>query len=282
MQSLSWRTYEGSPESTVVGDVRVSEPLSVEYLDVERELVAYLPPSYTETDTDYPVVYMHDGQNLFDEAASYDGEWQVDETMERLAEEDLEAIVVGIPNAEQLRPVEYSPFFDEDALEIPADESHPYEGVEPAGDAYADWLVDTVVPLVEDSFRTSESRRDRGVVGSSMGGLISLYSFFRDTAQFGFVGAMSPAVGGPWAELFEYVDDAGHVPGRIYVDVGGDEFPDDDARSEQFEAGAERLVDLLETLGYDEDLRYVYEPDAVHHEDAWARRLPEAIRFLLE
>ncbi|MFB6188687.1 MAG: alpha/beta hydrolase [Halapricum sp.] len=279
MESLSWQSYDGTEASSVVGDVRISESLTVEYLDVERELLAYLPPGYTETDETYPVVYMHDGQNLFDEAPSNDGEWEVDETMERLAEEGIEAIMIGIPNAGDLRPVEYSPFFDESA--VPDDFDSPYEGIEPAGDAYADWLIETVVPLVEDSFRVSEDRRDRGVFGSSMGGLISLYSLFRDPEWFGFAGAMSPAIGGPWHEMFDLIEDAGLVDARIYVDVGSEEFPDDPDRSAEFEAGAERLVETLESLGYDDDLQFVYDEGAIHHEDAWARRFPDAIRFLL-
>lgn len=279
MDELSWRPYDGGPDSTVVGDVRISEPLSVEYLDLERELLAYLPPSYTETDRDYPVVYMHDGQNCFDEATSNDGEWEVDETMERLAEEGIEAIVIAIPNAEQHRPVEYSPFFDWSVL--PEAERERYEDEDPAGDAYADWLVETIVPSVQASFRVSDDRSEVGVFGSSLGGLISLYLLFRDPDVFGFAGAMSPAVGGPWDEIFGVIEDAGHVDARIYVDVGGEEFPDDDNRSAQFEQGAERLVETLEGMGYDEQLRYVHEPGAVHHEDAWARRFPEAIRFLL-
>lgn len=279
MAALSWRPYDGGPDSTVVGDVRVSDPLTVEYLDVERELLAYLPPSYTDTDRDYPVVYMHDGQNVFDEATSNDGEWEVDETMERLAPE-LEAIVIAIPNAGAYRTTEYSPFFDASAL--PEDERDRYGQVEPLGESYAEWLVETVVPLVEDSFRVSDDRSDRGVFGSSMGGLISLYSLFRDPEVFGFAGAMSPATGGPWEAIFEFIEESGYVDARLYVDVGGDEFPDHDRRSEQFERGAERLVDTLEDVGYDDQLAYVYDPGAIHHEDAWARRFPEAIQFLLE
>ncbi|MCU4716657.1 alpha/beta hydrolase [Halapricum hydrolyticum] len=272
---ISWQPYDGDPDGTVVGDVRVSDPIVADYLDIERELLAYLPPSYEDGDEHYPVVYMHDGQNLFDEATSYDGEWQVDETMERLAEEELEAIVVGIPNAGEKRPIEYAPFYDPaaapDDVDIPDD-------AEPMGDAYADWLLKTVRPAVESTFRVSDVR---GVFGSSMGGLISLYSFFRDPEAFAFVGAMSPAVGGPWHEMIECIEDAEYVDGRVYVDVGGDEFSDDPDLSDAFESGAERLVETLESVGYDEQLRYVYDDDAIHHESEWARRFPDAIRFLL-
>jgi len=279
MERVSWQPYDGGPDNTVVGDVRISDPVPFDHLDDERELLAYLPPSYTDTTRDYPVVYMHDGQNIFDEATSNDGEWEVDETMERLAP-GIEAIVIGIPNAGDQRTIEYSPFFD--ASELPEEERKRYGDVDPAGEAYADWLVEMAVPLVEGSFRVSDDRHDRGVFGSSMGGLISLYSLFRDPEVFGFAGAMSPAVGGPWEAIFDWIEESGRVDARIYVDVGGDEFPDHDQRSAEFEQGAERLVETLSGLGYDEELRYVHEPEAIHHEDAWARRFPDAIRFLLE
>jgi predicted alpha/beta superfamily hydrolase len=196
--------------------------------------------------------------------------------MERLAAEGLEAIVVGIPNAEEMRPVEYSPFVDPDR--VPTDGNNPYGGVDPRGDVYADWLVETIIPPVERQFRTTGKR---GLFGSSLGGLISLYAFFRDPDRFAFVGAMSPAVGGPWQEIFECIEATGHVDGRIYVDVGGEEFPDNSDRSTEFESGARRLVEVLESAGYEENLRFVYDADAVHHEDAWAERFPDAIRFLL-
>ena len=276
MASPSWHQYESDEASTVVGDLRVSDPIEATHLDVERELLAYLPPSYESSDRRYPVVYMHDGQNLFDEATSYDGEWRVDETMTKLAKEGTEAIVIGIPNAEDERPIEYAPFYD--SAEVPDDASLPREGIEPLGDAYADWLLDTVRPTVESAFPTSSKR---GVFGSSMGGLISLYSFFRDPETFAFVGAMSPAVSGPWHGIQEFIETAGHVDGRIYVDVGGAEFADDPDRSVQFEEGVKQLVETLEAIDYADELRYVYDADAVHHESEWARRFPEAIRFLL-
>lgn len=272
---VPWHPYDRGPDSTVVGDVRVSEPITTDHLDIERELLAYLPPSYDNGDDAYPVVYMHDGQNLFDEATSYDGEWRVDETMERLAAEGIEAIVVGIPNAGEHRPIEYAPFYD--PAEAPEDVNLG-DDIEPMGDAYADWLLETVRPVVESTFRVSDVR---GVFGSSMGGLISLYSFFRDPDAFAFVGAMSPAVGGPWHEVFAFIEDAGYVDGRVYVDVGGEEFRDDPERSDAFENGAERLVETLKSIGYDRQLRYVYDGGATHHESEWARRFPEAIRFLL-
>jgi len=140
---VSWERYAGGP---VAGDVRVSR--------ADRDLHAYLPPSYERSDRRFPGLYMHDGQNLFDATTSFAGEWGVDETMEELAVEGLEAIVIGIPHGED-RVREYTPFNG-------------------CGDEYLAYVVDTVKPLVDSSFRTLSDREHTGIMGSSLGALISL------------------------------------------------------------------------------------------------------------
>src|SRR5215468_4146769 len=95
----NWRNYvEGRSEHTVVGILKVRKNIRSPQLGNRRDLYVYLPPSYDQGTRRYPVIYMHDGQNLFDRVISYAGEWGVDETMEALSQEGLEAIVVGIPN----------------------------------------------------------------------------------------------------------------------------------------------------------------------------------------
>src|SRR5262249_48414373 len=109
----TWRNYADRHAShTVVGDLRGLDSIYSPQLRNRRELYVYLPPSYASSQRRYPVIYMQDGQNLFDEALSYTGEWQVDETMEALSKQGIEAIVVGIPNAGVHRIDEYSPFRD--------------------------------------------------------------------------------------------------------------------------------------------------------------------------
>jgi len=109
----AWRPYGDifGISHTVSGRVLVRPAVYSPQLQNERHLLVYLPPSYGSGQR-YPVLYMHDGQNLFDRATSFVGEWRVDETMEQLAAEGLEAIVVGIPNAGNARRDEYSPFYD--------------------------------------------------------------------------------------------------------------------------------------------------------------------------
>jgi predicted alpha/beta superfamily hydrolase len=274
-----WQSYvedRNAGTHTVVGNVQVLKELLSPQLGNRRDLFVYLPPSYTQTQRRYPVIYMHDGQNLFDAAASYAGEWQVDETMEALSSEGLEAIVVGIPNMGVRRLDEYSPFCD------------PRLGGG-QGEQYLAFIVETLKPLIDRDFRTYPDRAHTGILGSSMGGLISLYAFFRHPEVFGFVGALSPSLWFADAAILPYLRRAPFTPGRIYLDVGTDEWgrtPGDHlllyALSRRL-ARFRRTRALLVQKGYQpgRDLLYVEELRALHHETAWARRLPGALRFLL-
>jgi predicted alpha/beta superfamily hydrolase len=242
---------------TLVGDIRVLPAVHSPQLDNEREVLIYLPPGHDTSPARYPVVYMQDGQNLFDSETAFGGiEWQVDETMESLSAEGLPAIVVGLPHMGPARIAEYSPF--------------PQRAGR--GEAYLRFIVETVKPLIDSTYRTRPERAATGLLGSSMGGLISLYGFFRYPSVFGFMGGLSPAFwyGGP--ALYTYITHAPHPPGRLYLDRGTTE-----------RGGAKRMYDLLVQHGYrpNQDILYVEEVDGEHTETAWARRLPGALRFLL-
>src|SRR5512139_2503958 len=146
----------------IVGHVRVISDVRSPQLGNTRDIHVYLPPSYRASGRHYPVVYMHDGQNLFDPETSFSGEWGVDETLERLGPEGVETIVVAIPNMGGARCDEYSPWTD------------PRAGGG-RGDAYLAFIVETLKPRIDLKFRTRREREHTGIMGSSMGGLISLY-----------------------------------------------------------------------------------------------------------
>ena len=254
-----WRTYTDvkDPGHSVVGNVQVLEQVWSPQLENHRDILVYLPPSYSIGQRRYPVVYMHDGQNLFDHNTSYAGvEWQVDETMEALSEEGVEAIVVGVPHMREQRLAEYNPL--------------PGAQVS-RGKAYLDFLIHTLKPLIDRDFRTRPDKRHTGIMGSSMGGLISLYAFFYYPHTFGFMGCLSPAFWYGSAGIYPMVQAAEFVPGRIYLDHG------------TRENSAARMYAMLLAKGYrpGESLRYVKEEEGEHTEGAWARRLPNALRFLL-
>lgn len=268
--------YEGGA-ARVAGTVKVLRDVRSAELGNARDILVYLPPSYASANRTYPTLYMHDGQNLFDEATSFAGEWRVDEALEELAEEGIEAIVVGVPNTGADRLHEYSPFHD------------ARFGGGGAAD-YVKFIVETVKPLVDSAFRTTGEREGTATIGSSMGGLISLYAFFERPDVFGAVGAVSPSVGFARGALIDYLERARFVGGRIYLDVGtheGRPRSRDPLELRRRPAAYVRMVrdarDLLVRKGYREgpDLLYVEEVGAVHNEAAWAERLPQLLRFLL-
>ena len=250
---MGWERYAGE---TVTGDVRVLRG------ELDRDLLAYLPPSQGLPGRRFPVVYMHDGQNLFDEATANTGEWRVDETMEALAAEGLEAIVVGIPHAGDRRGHEYAG-----------------EGAR----HYLDFVVDGIRPLVESAFAVDPRRESTGIAGSSLGGISSLHALYAHPDVFGFAGVLSPAFWWSGDERWHELVEREPPPRvRIYMDVGDDEGEGDESIRRAYVDGFQRMDALLRDKGYDDDeLRTVLEPGGVHLESAWARRLPDALRFLL-
>jgi predicted alpha/beta superfamily hydrolase len=250
-------------EHTVVGNLMTIASLGSPQLGIVRDIRVYLPPSYTAGTARYPVLYMHDGQNLFDEATAYAGDWGVDETMEALAGEGFEAIVVGIPNMGPDRLDEYSPFVDG-------------EHGGGRGEDYLAFVVHTLKPYIDASFRTLPEREQTGMLGSSLGGLISLYAFFRYPEVFGFAGAMSPAFWFADRAIFPFVEEAETDGGRLYLDIGT-------AEGEDTLTDTRRMAELLEAKGYQpgDQLRYVEDEGAGHNEAAWAARLRDALIYLL-
>jgi predicted alpha/beta superfamily hydrolase len=258
VQLSAWRPYADHFPGTrhvINGTVLVQPQVHSPQLDNRRDILIYLPPSYFVSERRYPVIYMQDGQNLFDAATSFAGvEWGVDDTLQALSAEGLEAIVVGIPNSGEQRMNEYTP------------PNNPWwRGT---GDRYVAFLIETLKPLIDRDFRTCAERARTGIFGSSLGGLISLYAFFTRSDVFGFVGAMSPSLWVGRGLMLDQVRDAPVVQGRLYIDNG------------TREPSAQRLADLLGEKGYT-DFTYVVDEGGRHTEADWARRLPDAIRFLL-
>jgi predicted alpha/beta superfamily hydrolase len=229
-----------------------------------RDVYVYLPPSYGRGDFRFPVIYMQDGQNLFDPALSFSGSWRVDLAMTSAARLGFEAIVVGVANTGSARLDEYGPFLE------------PSIGAGGVADLYVDFLLDTVKPQIDDEFRTLPEPEQTGIAGSSMGGLVSLFAFFHASHAFGFAAALSPALWFGAREIFSFVEQAGTPPGRLYLDIGTREGGHtlEDTR---------RMRELLVAKGYAEGqaLRYVEEEGARHTEAVWRRRFKKAIPFLL-
>jgi len=246
-----------------VGNIRVLEQVHSPELDNRRDIHVYLPPSYAASGRHYPVLYMHDGQNLFDHELSFAGEWGVDETLERIAHEGVEAIVVGIPNMGGERTDEYSPYVDD-------------QRGGGRGELYVRFLTDTLRPLVDARFRTRREPEHTGLAGSSMGGLISLYAFLRRPDVFGFAGVMSPSLWFAHGAVFGEVHHMRAWTGRLYLDTGTGE-----GRAQVRQT--REMVRILRRKARQPrlQLHYVEDRGAGHHEAAWAGRFERAIRWLL-
>ncbi len=285
MKSMAlWKRYTDQvAEHTVVGDLRVARDVVSPQLNNQRDVFVWLPPSYAASERRYPVIYMHDGLNLFDRFTSYSGEWQVDETVTTLALADprYEAIIVGLPNMKEKRGVEYSPYdYDLFGARLVGQ-----------GDFYMRFIIETIKPLIDHDFRTRPETAATGIAGSSMGGLISLYGFLRYPQVFGLCGAFSTAYWFGENALLRTAHERATGHGRVYLDVGTKEGETllnwTQIPPEQTDAaycdGVRVLRDALVAGGYTDghNLMYVEEEGALHREAAWARRLPEALRFLL-
>lgn len=245
-----------------VGDrLQLLPPLAMPGLNRERTLRVYLPPSYaSQPGQRYPVIYFHDGQNLFDEATSYAGEWGVDETLDALAAQTgFEAIAVGIDNGAERRMQELNPW------------DHPRFGLG-EGEAYLAFVAETVKPLIDRQFRTQPGRAHTGLAGSSMGGLITMAGLCLYRGTFGRGLVMSPSL---WIapQAFELVEKQ-PLPAdtRVYVYAGGREDRD-------MVANAERLHRLIAkpavaTLRVNEA--------GQHNEPTWRAELPAALRFAFD
>jgi predicted alpha/beta superfamily hydrolase len=230
-----------------------------------RDVLVALPPGYGEGDANYPVIYMQDGQNLFNPATSYAGDWGLVATMEALARDGDPPIIVGVPNMGRRRRYEYGPF---------RDIIHGGGG----GDRYLAFLVETVKPLVDAAFRTRPERSHTVIAGSSLGGLISLYGLYRYADVFGAAGVQSPALWFADGAILRFVAEmAPMAVGRVYLDIGTEE---GDEALMDIRALRELLVDAGHRPA--RDLSYIEEVGGDHDEASWGRRFRDAVPFLVE
>jgi predicted alpha/beta superfamily hydrolase len=252
---------------TLTGNFRMHEGVRSRFLSSEHDIIVYLPPGYDEElERRYPVLYMQDGQNLFDEATSFSGEWHLDDAAEQTIAAGLVAplIIVGIYNAGAYRIDEYTPTRD---------------AAKRAGgnaDRYGRMLVEELKPFIDAEYRTLPGARDTGIGGSSLGGLVSLYLALKYSGIFWNVAVLSPSVWWDNRFIVRRVR-ALHVapPLRIWLSTGTEE-------GEGVVAGARRVRDALLAKGWvlDDTLHYEEIAGARHTESAWAAIAPAMLQFL--
>jgi predicted alpha/beta superfamily hydrolase len=261
---------------THTGDVRHLGRLHCKSLGNARDVWVWLPPGYDAATTRYPVVYFHDGQNVFDTATAFAGvEWQADETLTRLiaAGEIRPVIAVAIANTSK-RIDEYTPVSDP-----------RHVGGGRARD-YVMFLARELKPRIDAAFRTLPWREDTALIGSSLGGLVSLYGGLVAWQAFGRIGALSPVFDWSQYDIEERYAAAprARMPARLWIDMGTaeDSEPTAPGQVSRPVLDLRRFRSVLEQRGYALGPRLGYEEvqGAAHDEAAWAARLPRILRFL--
>lgn len=234
----------------------------------KRRIWIYLPDGYASTKTRYPVLYMHDGQNVFDDATSYAGEWGVDECLDTMKKK---CIVVAIDNGLDKRLNEYCPY-DFSLTDIAASNiSGKGEGKQ-----YVDFLVKTLKPFIDKKFRTLRDRNNTFIAGSSMGGLISMYAVLKYPNVFGAAGVFSPAF---WvgSKIFDDILKMGSkVHSRIYFYAGGKE--NETMVPEMLKAKKE----MMEVSKPATNFVSTIDENASHNEAAWRKEFPAFYEWLME
>jgi predicted alpha/beta superfamily hydrolase len=242
------------------GKVTIVKDFASPQLKNSRSLRIYLPPSYAENPAKrYPVLYMHDGQNLFDaKTAAYGVEWGIDETMNRLVAMGAtdEVIVVGIDNTPERIP-EYTPCCDP-----------KYGGGKL--DAYGAFIVDTVKPYVDRSYRTLPGKDTTAIMGSSLGGIASVAIAQRYPDTFSKAGGVSSSFW--WNQGALITKLPARVPVKFYLDAG----TNDDGLEE-----TTKMVDAMRAKGYreSEDLMFFKADGAKHNEASWAARVEKPLTW---
>jgi predicted alpha/beta superfamily hydrolase len=253
-----------SRTSTASANVHLlSQEFDMGMLEKRRKIWIYLPEGYEKSNKEYPVLYMHDGQNLFDELTSYAGEWEVDETLDHLSESQaLELIVVGIENDGQQRMHEYVPY-----------KLDKYDSrVE--GAAYVKFITEVLKPFVDMNYRTLADREHTGVMGSSLGGLISFYAAMEFEEYFGRAGVFSPS--------FELIDPEIRKEQiikplrqtRLYLMCG-------DQESQEMVPEMQKIVKEMMDLGFEPDnICAKVVKGGKHNEGLWLNEFESAVRWL--
>ena len=252
------------PSTAQANVVVLNKEFELPGLNRTRKIRLYLPPSYTTTTNKYPVIYMHDAQNLFDDATSYAGEWGVDESLNTLASSaNFEVIVVGIDNGAENRTNEMSPW------------DHPDFG-KGEGEVYTNFIINTIKPYIDANYRTLSDKENTAIMGSSMGGFISHYAAYQHPEVFGKVGIFSPSY---WFsdQVFTLTKnkplDKNH---KIYLLAGLKE-------GSEMSENTQRMYDEIVAASHPkENIQVFIDPEGEHNEGFWKKHFTKAIVWMFD
>ena len=204
---LCTASAQKSTASTQVSSFTIDAPP----LKISKKIWVYLPKNYTTSTKKYPVIYMHDAQNLFDATVSYVGEWNIDETLDSI---NAQVIVIGIEHGGDKRIDELTPY------------KNPKYGGDKAVD-YLDFIVKTLKPKVDATYRTKTNARNTAIFGSSLGGLVSFYAAIKYPEVFGKVGCFSPSFWFGRKEMNDLLAQTKDFHAKVYFLCGDNEGDDD-------------------------------------------------------
>lgn len=239
----------------------ISENFDMPQLGRQRRVWIYLPPDYGKSSKKYPVIYMHDGQNLFDEYTSGYGEWGIDEIMDKLPNAS-QSIIVGIDHGGEYRITEYDPY-----------DSKYGKG---RGADYVDFLVKTLKPYIDGHYRTKKDAKHTTIAGSSMGGLISMYAVLKYPKVFGNGGIFSPAF---WIalQIYDFAEQQSLPPNTRFYFVCGD------SESESMATDMQKMADLIRSKGISENnITTVIMQGEKHNEKQWNKDFPAFYNWLIK
>lgn len=240
----------------------IDDAYEIPQLRRHRRIAVLLPYDYHTSGKSYPVMYLHDGQNLFDEYAPY-GNWGVDKSLEDLASKGLgDVIIVAIDHGGELRIQEYLPYTTPRYTEA-------------EGNLYIDFMLNDLKPMIDSRYRVKSDRKSTGIGGSSLGGLISLYAGIRYSEVFGNMMIFSPSL---WIseEIYKMAmmyEPAGQTD--IYLYAGGME-------SANHYAQVAQLDNILQSKRHmaNLDVIFSHNPQGQHKEIHWGHQFPLALKWL--
>ena len=256
--------FSQEKESTATENVSI---LKKEFLipnlnNISHKIWVYVPPNYNNSNKKYPVIYMHDAQNLFDATTSYAGEWGIDETLNKLFKKTGKGfIVVAVENGGEERINEYTPW-----------EHEKYGGGK--GAIYIDFLKNTLKPYIDATYRTKKQAKHTAIIGSSLGGLISYYGGLKYPETFGKIGALSTSF---WFsdKVKDFTYNYGkNKKSKLYLLVGVKEGKDVVLNTKKYK------ILLLETGFKSKNITSKINPEGAHNEAFWSSEFSEVIQWL--
>lgn len=262
IEVANWKDFKHAVEGQITGTVAYHRQMQGDGIR-PRDIIVWLPPSYANApEKRYPVLYMHDGQNVFDpRTSSFSVDWQVDEVADSLmrAGEMEEIIIVGVNNSDDRR-AEYS---DTEK-----------------GRAYMKFLIKKLKPFIDATYRTQPERQNTAVMGSSMGGLISFLLAWHHPEFFSQAACLSPAFTPPFDSAIKMVESHESTKKgiRLYLDNGGV------ALDSVLQAGCDQMLHALKQKGFSlgDNLYWFHDKHAEHSERAWARRVWRPLLFMFK